>query len=138
VFSARYLRAMTQTLYTQLVALKQQRAKELAQPDTLENVSMTSERLNKIQQRIGTLEQLPAGIERKAVKDTLKKLNAWKGKKSVQKLLRDYTDGVKAQLETADFVTELVRDTDEKSLILSDGIKPSALSISLSALLLRA
>jgi hypothetical protein len=72
------------------------------------------------------------------VRDTLKKLNTWKGIKSVQKLLRNYTDGAKAELETSVFVAELVKDTDEKNLILSDGIKPSALSISLSALLLRA
>lgn len=102
----------------------------------IENVSMTSERLNKIQQQIGTLEQLPDGIERQSVKDTLKKLNAWKGMKSIQKLLRDYTDGAKAQLETADFVAKLVKDSDEKNLVLNDSVKPSLLSISLSAMLL--
>jgi len=81
---------------------------------------------------------LPDECDRKTVKDTLKKLNAWKGSKSIQKLLRDYTEGTKAQLDTPAFVSELVKDTDEKNLILSDGIKPRSLSISLSALLLRA
>ena len=138
VFSARYLRTSAQKLYSQLVAMKQQRLSELAQPETLENVTITSERLNKIQQRISTLDALPDGLDRKTVKDTLKKLNAWKGIKSVQKLLRDYTDGAKAELETSVFVTELVKDTDEKNLILSDGIKASVLSVSLSAMLLRA
>jgi hypothetical protein len=138
VFSARYLRTAAQKLYTQLVELKQQRLSELAQPETLENVTITSERLNKIQQRISTLDSLPDGLDRKTVKDTLKKLNAWKGMKPVQKLLRNYTDGAKAQLDTPIFVSELVRDTDEKNLILSDGIKPVSLSVSLSALLLRA
>jgi Helicase conserved C-terminal domain len=138
VFSARYLRTSAQKLYSQLVELKQQRSSSLLQPETLENVTTTSERLNKIQQRISSLNSLPDGLERKMVKDTLKKLNAWKGIKSIQKLLRDYTDGAKAQLETSCFVAELVKDTDEKNLILSDGIKPTALTISLSAMLLRA
>ncbi|PPS41945.1 helicase-related protein [Chroococcidiopsis sp. TS-821] len=138
MFSFRYLHAMAQTLYTQLVDLKHQRVKELSQPETIENVSVTSERLNKIQQRISALDQLPDGLERKMVKDTLKKLNAWKGIKSVQKLLREYTDGAKAQLETAIFVAELVKDTDEKNLILNNSVKPTTISISLSALLLRA
>ena len=138
VFSARHLRTLIQKLYTQLVELKQQRSSELAQPETIENVTMTSERLNKIQQRISTLDSLPAGLDRQTVKDTLKKLNEWKGIKSVQKLLRDYTDGAKAQLETSIFAAELVKDTNEKNLILSDGIKTTALTVSLSAMLLRA
>ncbi|MGL5083849.1 MAG: hypothetical protein ACRC8A_20390 [Microcoleaceae cyanobacterium] len=65
-------------------------------------------------------------------------MNTWKGIKSVQKLLRDYTDGVKAELETSAFVIELVKDTDEKNLILSEGVKPTTISVSLLALLLRA
>lgn len=138
VFSARYLRASAQKLYTQLVALKQQRSSELNQPETLENITITSERLNKIQQRISSLDFLPIGLEPKTVKDALKKLNTWKGIKSVQKLLRDYTDGSKSQLDTPTFVAELVKDIDEKNLILSDGIKPATLSTSLSAMLLRA
>lgn len=129
---------MAQTLYTQLVALKNQRAKELSQLETIENVTITSERLNKIQQRISSLDSLPDELDRKTVKDTLKKLNTWKGIKSVQKLLRDYTNGVKAELETSAFIAELVKDTDEKNLILRDGIKLSTLSVSLSALLVRA
>lgn len=138
VFSARHLRTSAQKLYTQLVELKQQRSSELAQFEALENITITSERLNKIQQRISTLDSLPDGCDRKTVKDTLKKLNAWKGIKSVQKLLRDYTDGTKAGLENSVFVAELVKDTDEKNLILSDGVKASTLSIAISAMLLRA
>ncbi len=56
----------------------------------------------------------------------------------MQKLLRGYTDGPKAQLETSAFVTELVKDTDEKNLIMKDGVKPTSLSINLLAMLLRA
>lgn len=138
VFSARYFRTTAQKLYTQLVELKQQRSADLAQPETLENVTITSERLNKIQQRISTLDSLPDGLDRQTVKDTLKKLNVWKGIKSVQKLLRDYTDGAKVELKTSIFVAELVADTDEKNLILNDAIKPTTLSVSLLAILLRA
>ena len=138
VFSAKYLRTLVQKLYTQLVEQKHQRSSSLAQPETIENVTITSERLNKIQQRVSTLNSLPDGLDRKTVKDTLKKLNTWKGIKLVQRLLRDYTDGAKSQLDTPSFVSELVKDTDEKNLILSDGIKPASLSVSLSALLLRA
>ncbi len=138
VFSVRYLRSMAQSVYTQLVTLKNLRAKELSQVETIENVTVTSERLNKIQQRISTLDSLPDGLDRKTVKDTLKKLNTWKGIKLVQKLLRDYTDGAKAQLETSAFVAELVKDTDEKNLILSDSVRPNTLSVNLLAILFRA
>jgi hypothetical protein len=56
----------------------------------------------------------------------------------VQKLLREYTNGAKSKLEPVEFVTELVKDTDERNLILEEGIKPSSLKISLAAMLLRA
>ncbi|HEY9626939.1 MAG TPA: hypothetical protein V6C84_06535 [Coleofasciculaceae cyanobacterium] len=101
-------------------------------------MTLTFEQLNKIQQRISTLEVLPNGVDRQAVKDMLKKLNTWKGMKSVQKLLLDYTDGAKSQLDTPTFVLDLGKHTDEKNLILSDENKPAPLSISLSAMLLRA
>lgn len=136
--AAGYLRTTAQKLYNQLIELKQQRSSELIQPETLENITITSERLNKTQQRISTLKSLPDGLDLKIVRNTLQKLNAWKGIKSVQKLLRDHTDGAKAQLETPAFVLELVKDTDEKNLILSDGMKPVSLTVSLSAMLLRA
>jgi Helicase conserved C-terminal domain len=138
VFSATHLLSCAHNLYRQLITLKQQRAAELAQPEALENINITSERLSRIQQRINTLETLPEGIDRKIVRDTLRKLNSWKGMKSVQKLLREYTDGTKSKLEIADFLAELVKDTDERNLILDEGIKPSSLKISLAALLIKA
>lgn len=138
VFSSKYLRTLAQKLYTKLVALKKERSSVLGEPETLENVTITSERLNKIQQRIATLDSLPDGLDPKVVKDTLKKLNASKGIKMVQKLLRDYTDGSKAKLDTHSFVLDLVKDTDEKNLILSDSIKPTKISVAVSAILLRA
>ena len=136
VFSAKYLVSRTQALYDRLVLLKQQRVTELTQPETLENI--ISERLNKIQQRISALDCFPKGLDRKTVKETLKKLNLWKGIKPVQKLLRDYTDGAKAQLDSSGLVTALIKDTDALNLIASEGIKPTTLKFSLASLLLRA
>jgi superfamily II DNA or RNA helicase len=138
VFSAKYLLSCAQALYDQLVTLKQQRVTELTQPETLENINITSERLNKIQQRISALDCFPAGLDRKMVKETLKKLNFWKGSKNVQKLLREYTDGTKAQLNSSVLVTELVKDTDTLNLIASEGIKPTSMKFAVAALLLRA
>jgi hypothetical protein len=138
VFSAKYLRSLTQKLYTQLVALKQQRVTELEQPETLEKISITSERISKIQRRISTLDSFPSGLKPTTVRNTFKKLNAWKEIKGVQKLLREYTDGDKTQLDDATFVTRLVQDTDELNLIAQEGIKPTSIKISLAALLLRA
>lgn len=132
------LLAQAATLYQQLVDLKQQRAEQLEGEETLENVTITSARLNRIQQRISTLTQLPKGMEPKAIRGILKKLNSWKNLKPVQKLLREYTDGSKAQLENADFVIQLVADTDNLNLLGTDEIKAINLRVSLSALLLRA
>lgn len=138
VFSAKYLLSCTQSLYNQLVCLKQQRVAELEQPETLENISVTSERISKIQRRVSTLDTFPAGLERITVRNTFKKLNAWKEIKQVQKLLREYTDGDNSRLDDASFVTQLVQDTDKLNLIAFEGIKPTHLQVSLAALLLRA
>ena len=56
----------------------------------------------------------------------------------MQKLLREYTDGDKAQLNDATFVAQLVQDTDKLNLIAHEAIKPTHLQFSLAALLLRA
>lgn len=138
IFSITHLLSCAQTLYQQLVTLKQERTAELIQPDTLENVTITSERLNKIQLRINTLDTFPESITRASVKDTLKKLNACKHMKSVQKLLKDYTDGAKSHLNTPEFVSQLVLDTNTLNLLAYEGIKPVNLKLSLAALLLRA
>jgi hypothetical protein len=137
ILTIHHLLDHAQTLYSQLVILKHQRAAVLAQPETLENITLTSERLNKIQQRINTLNVFPKELDKTMVRETLKKLNAWKGTKLVQKLLRDYTEGTKTQLETSVFATQLVQDTSALRLLPSEDIKPTSLQISLSALLLR-
>jgi len=138
VFSAKYLLSCAQSLYNQLVTLKQQWVVELELPEMLENISITSERISKIQRRVSSLDSFPNGLERATVKNTFKKLNAWKEIKQVQKLLRDYTDGNKAQLDNAIFVTHLVQDTEALNLIVHEGIKPKSLQVSLAAILLRA
>lgn len=138
VFSSKYLLSELQKLYNQLVILKKQRSAELAQPETLENINITSERITRIQRRVSMLDSFPSGLDRTNVRNTFKKLNTWKETKGVQKLLREYTDGEKSKLDDATFVVSLVQDTDILNLIASEGIKPTSLKVSLAALLLRA
>jgi hypothetical protein len=57
-----YPSSIAQSLYEQIILLKQTRTQELTQPETLENISVSSERLNKIQQRIGALDTFPDGL----------------------------------------------------------------------------
>lgn len=137
VLSTHKLLTHAETLYKQLVDLKRQRSTQLGGEETLENVTITSVRLNRIQQRLGSLKQLPEGIDGKTLRTTLKKLNAWKNLKSVQKLLRAYTDGNRATLEDADFVVQLVSQTDTLNLLDANEIKAVSLRVHLSALLLR-
>lgn len=137
VQSSRKLLAHADALYRQLVELKQQRSDQLEGEETLENITVTSARLNRIQQRINTLSQLPEGIEPKAMRAVLKKLNASKNLKLVQKLLRRYTDGKEAELPDTDFVTQLFTDADTLNLLPDSEIKAISLRVSISALLLR-
>lgn len=138
IFSSKYLLSSAESIYKELVKLKQQRSAELERPETLENINITSERISKIQRRLSRLDSLPDGLDRVIVKGTLKKLNSQRENKYVQKLLRDYTDGDKTSLDDEKFVIQLVQDTDMLNLILTEGIKPSSMQISLSAFLLRA
>ncbi len=137
VVSAKDILSIAHSLYEHLVKLKQQRYSELEQPETLENISLTSERISKIQKRIMTMNSFPSGIDRKTVKDTLKKLNSGKELKKVQKLLRDYTDGDHSQLDDYEFIKQIVNKTELLNLLNFEGIKPTSLKASLSALLLR-
>lgn len=138
VFSTKHLLSVAQKLYKSLVTLKQQLSAELDLPDTLENISITSERISKIQRRVSSLDSFPAGLDRAMVKSTFQTLNTWKNNKGVQKLLRNYTDGAKSKLDDATFVSELVEDTNALNLIASEGVKPTSLKVSLAAILLRA
>lgn len=138
IFSSKHLLTNAKSLYAQLVNLKRQRIVDLTQPETLDSITITSERLNKIQQRISAVEKLPEGFDRKVIKEALKKLNYSKEVRSVQKLLRDYTDGKPAQLGISEFIKELVTSTEALSLLPSEGIKPVNIKTSVSALLIRA
>ncbi len=138
VFSSKHLLSCAQNVYDQLIKVKHQRFSELSQEDTLENVSITSERLNKIQQRITNISSPPVGLDRGTIRRTLQELNTWKSIQAVQKLLREYTDGSKAQIDDSTFLSQLVKDTDALNLIASNGIKPTSLQASLPAILLRA
>ena len=137
VVSAKNILDITQDLYEQLIKLKQQRYSELEQPETLENINLTSERISKIQKRIMAMDSFPSGIDKKTVKETLKKLNSGKKLKKVQKLLREYTDNNKSHLDDDEFIKQLVNDTENLNLLSFEGIKPVDLKASLSALLLR-
>lgn len=138
IFSTKYLLSCAQSIYNELVKLKQQRSAELEQPETLENISVTSERITQIQRRLSMFDSLPESLDRAVVRSTLKKLNSQRENKFVQKLLKEYTDGNKAGLDNEDFVIQLVQDTDRLNLILDEGIKSTSIKVYLAALLLRA
>lgn len=138
IFSTHHLLTCARSLYAQLVHLKQQRTSELTQEETIGNITLTSERLHRIQTKISTMKVLPAGMTKAIVKDTLKKLNFYKQSKLVGRLLHDYADGAKANLEPNDFVLNLVAETEALNLLGYDTTQPVSLKLSLSALLLRA
>ncbi|EFA73363.1 hypothetical protein CRD_00577 [Raphidiopsis brookii D9] len=137
VFSSKYLISLAESIYDELVKLKEQGSAELKELETLENINITSERITKIQRRLNKLDSFPDKLDRSKVKGTLKKLNTWKEGKSVQKLLKEYTDGDKSNLDDEKFIIQLFEDTDRLNLILDEGIKPTSMQISLTAFLLR-
>ncbi|MGC8451531.1 MAG: hypothetical protein ACL9RN_00700 [Cylindrospermopsis raciborskii] len=138
IFSAKYLLSCAESIYNEVVQLKQQLSGEIEQPETLENITITSEKISKIQRRFSKMDSLPDCLNKASVNSTLKKLNSWKETKLVQKLSKDYTDGDKAKLDDEQFAIQLVEDTDKLNLVLEEGIKSTSLEISLAALLLRA
>jgi Helicase conserved C-terminal domain len=137
VVSVKNILTLAQNLYDKLVLLKQQYQTELEQPETLGNINLTSERISKIQKRVITMNSLPEAVDRKMVRETLKKLSQHTEQKQVQKLLREFTDGDKSQLKNDEFIKQLVNDTQLLNLLGFEGIKPTTLKASLSALLLR-
>jgi superfamily II DNA or RNA helicase len=137
VFSTSFLLARIQIIYDKLVVLKQQFVSELSQEESQETLKVTSERLNRIQNRIQSLASLPASLNRAVVRNALKLLNEWKALKNVQRLLKDFTDGARSQLEDASFITQLVYAVDRLALIPSENIKPTSIRFSVASLLLR-
>jgi hypothetical protein len=137
VIAANRLLTSANNLYKQLTKLKQHLSSDLAQVDTIANINVNSERLNKIKKRVAMLSSFPKGISRQDVTETLKKLNSCKHSKLVQKLLKDYTTGEKSKLDNDAFVSQLVADTDKLNLLAIDNAQASSLQVSLEALLLR-
>ncbi len=138
VFSAKHLLKNANKLYKQLIKLKKYWTAELQQEETLENLNITSERINSIKKRLKNFDTLPEGLKPITVKNTIKKLSSQKELKQVQKLLREYTEGSKKNLDDDTFIMQLVQDTDQLNLIAMDGIKATSLKVSASAILLRA
>lgn len=137
VIGANQLLTSASNLYKQLVNLKQHLSTDLAQVDTIANITVNSERLSKIKKRVAMLSSFPQGILRQDVTETLKKLNSCRYSKLVQKLLKDYTTGEKAKLDSDTFVVQLIADTNKLNLLAIDNAKASSLQMSLDALLLR-
>ena len=137
VIAANRLLTSANNLYKQLTKLKQHLSTDLAQVDTIANITVNSERLSKIKKRVAMLSSFPKGISRQDVTETLKKLNSCKYSKLVQKLLKDYTTGESAKLDSDTFVSQLVADTNKLNLLAIDNAKASSLQMSLEALLLR-
>jgi superfamily II DNA or RNA helicase len=125
-----------QALYNSLVKLKTERLTQLVPDDEAENINITnSERIARIHKRIQGLSSLREKIDRKTVKDSLKKLNTWKSLKSVTRLLKNFTDGSQSKLEDEAFITELLAEVDRLNLMESDQIQAVSLKVTLSALL---
>lgn len=139
IFSTKYLLQNADNLYQRLVEYKRELESGLQQEASNENITTPSERITKIQNRIQKMTALPDGLDRKAVRDALKKLVQWKEThKNVQKVLRDFTEGAKSKLDDDSFLRQLVEDTDNLNLIAGDGIKATSLTVSLAAVLMRA
>jgi superfamily II DNA or RNA helicase len=124
-------------VYAQATSIKQQREHLLERPDSLESVKVTSERLNKIQQVIRQLDALPEGIDRKSVKQALETLSQWKDKGKVKRLLKEYTDGEKSKLAPDVLLVNLLEETQNLNLLLSELIQPTSVRVSVAAMLLR-
>jgi superfamily II DNA or RNA helicase len=124
-------------IYTELLKFKQPLVAEIEEFSRVETIKISSERLNKIGGRFQQLTEIPAGLDRKTILQALKILNDWKDKKSVQQILRNYTDGEESKLPLAEYVVSLVGETMSQSLFPKEQIQPCFLRLSLSAMLLR-
>ncbi len=126
-----------QLLYNKLLEIKQEYEPQLEVTDNfVEHLTVTSERVNRIQKRIRTMEILPDKIDRKTIKTTLNQLNQHKEKKTVQELLKNYTDGEKSRLPDGNFILALIKDIEDMALLNFETIKQSKMTVSLDALLM--
>jgi Helicase conserved C-terminal domain len=126
-----------QLLYNQLLKIKQEYEQKIVVIDEFsEHLTVTSERVNRIQKRIRTMEIFPDGIDRKVIKTTLNQLNQHKEKKPVQDLLKNYTDGEKSRLPDGNFILALITELEDMALLNFETIKQSKMTVSLDALLM--
>ena len=124
-------------LYEQALQVKFQREQTLEDAEVLENITVTSERLNKIQQILRNLDVLPEGVNKKEVRNMLATLNQWKSKKQVQRILKKYTEGDLLLLQPKEYLLQLLKETQKLNLLSSDTIRPVSLKLSVAAMLLR-
>lgn len=134
--------AQASQLYERLVKLKTERSNILAQADTAETVEVSTDRLQTIQNRIKRISRNPENsslqIDRKALKETLKKLDQARELKAVQQLLRDFTIGQSAALDDQDFIQQLIMTTNQLGLLTTAIAQATSLKMTVQAMLLKA
>jgi superfamily II DNA or RNA helicase len=126
-------------LYQQLVNVKHSYQTGLQQEEKLSDISTSSERLNRIQQRISKVNpaDLPDGFKSSELKMAIQKIDTWRDSKDVYKILRDYTDGAKSQLPNAHFLVTFLADVDRLNLTPQTQRKKASAKFKLAAMLLK-
>jgi superfamily II DNA or RNA helicase len=128
-------------LYNQLVTIKNRRAKVLSQIDTAETIEVNTERLTSIQNRIKTImrnvQSLPDSIDRRQLKEAIRKLNQSRDMKNVQTLLKDFTTGHASKLPEQQFIETLMIETDKLNLLDINTAQPHSVNLSVKAMLLK-
>jgi superfamily II DNA or RNA helicase len=139
VFPVDRLLADLTNLYQQLIEVKERYQAGLERVETAVDVSTSSERLNRIQQRIGkmSMNDLPDNFNRGSLKIAIQKLDTWRESKDAYKVLRDYTDGSKSQLADSQFLTTFLADIDRLNLLPQTQQRKASLKLGLAALLLK-
>jgi superfamily II DNA or RNA helicase len=125
------------SIYQELIQFKRGLEAGLGVSNPVDRLSIKSERLNKINNRIAELENIPPSITKPQIKKTISVLDIWKDSKNVQKILRDYAEGDKSKLPIDEYVTNLVNDTTDLGLLSVEKAQASSLRLSLDAILLR-
>jgi hypothetical protein len=125
------------SIYQELIQFKRGLEAGLGVSNPVDRLSVKSERLNRINNRIAELENIPPGITKSQIKKTISVLDIWKDSKNVQKILRDYAEGDRSKLPIDEYVTNLVNDTTNLGLLPVEKAQANSLRLSLDAILLR-
>jgi superfamily II DNA or RNA helicase/rRNA pseudouridine-1189 N-methylase Emg1 (Nep1/Mra1 family) len=126
------------SIYQELIQFKRGLEAGLGVSNPVDRLSVKSERLNKISNRISTeLESFPPGITKPQISKAIGNLDSWKESKAVQKILRDYAEGDQSKLPIDEYVTTLVNDTTNLGLLPMEKAQAVSLRLSLDAILLR-